>query len=363
MIRKYLLPALAILGVAFAVYTVRAGNKPVPVSQPVAQPSYAPFPSYVAGSGLVESSTENIAIGTHVAGVVTEVLVKVGDAVKAGESLFKLDDRDLQAELTVRQAAVLSAQATLQKLKNSPRPEEIPVAEAKVAEAQAALTNAKIVLARWERVEDRTAVSPDELREAKLNVQLNEARVRAADADLALLKAGTWKPDIAIAEAEVASAEARVKAAQTNLDRLTVRAPVDGRLLQVKIRPGEFATIGVLQTPLMMIGKTDTLHVRVDVDENEATRVKPDAAAVAFLRGNNAMKAPLKFVRIEPYIVPKRSLTGDTTERVDTRVLQVLYEFDPGVLPAYVGQQVDVYIEAAPIGGGNPSAPANEKAV
>jgi multidrug resistance efflux pump len=350
MIRKYLLPTLAVLGVVFAIYTVKAGNKPVPVTPPVAEPSYAPFGSYVAGSGLVEASTENIAIGTHVAGVVTDVFVKVGDAAKAGDPLFKIDDRDLQAELTVRQAALLASKAELAKLENQPRPEEIPVAEARVAEAQATLSFARTKLERWERVEDPKAVGPEELREARLNAQVAEAKLKQAQADLNLLKAGTWKPDLEIARAAVASSESRVRSAQIELDRLTVRAPVEGRLLQVKIRAGEFAPVGVLAQPLMLLGQTDTLNVRVDVDENEASRVRADAPAVAFLRGNNTVKSPLRFVRIEPYVIPKRSLTGDVTERVDTRVLQVVYAFDPAALPAYVGQQLDVYIEAPPIG-------------
>jgi hypothetical protein len=67
------------------------------------------------------------------------------------------------------------------------------------------------------------------------------------------------------------------------------------------------------------------------------------------MRGNRELQTPAQFVRFEPYVVPKRSLTGDTTERVDTRVLQVLYRFNRGDLPVYVGQQMDVFIEAPPI--------------
>ena len=63
------------------------------------------------------------------------------------------------------------------------------------------------------------------------------------------------------------------------------------------------------------------------------------------MRGNPKLFTKLNFVRIEPYVVPKKSLTGDTTERVDTRVLQVLYGFPHEQLDVYVGQQMDVYIE------------------
>jgi hypothetical protein len=101
----------------------------------------------------------------------------------------------------------------------------------------------------------------------------------------------------------------------------------------------------------MLLGNTDVLVVRVDVDENDAWRVKEEAEAVAYVRGNADLKTPLKFVRIEPYVIPKRSLTGESTERVDTRVLQILYSFERGKLPIYVGQQMDVFVAAPAVNG------------
>ena len=64
------------------------------------------------------------------------------------------------------------------------------------------------------------------------------------------------------------------------------------------------------------------------------------------VRGNAELKAPLRFVRFEPYVVPKRSLTGDSTERVDTRVLQVIYSVEREDAQLFVGQQLDVFIDA-----------------
>ncbi|MFA6046223.1 MAG: hypothetical protein WC718_14665, partial [Phycisphaerales bacterium] len=96
-------------------------------------------------------------------------------------------------------------------------------------------------------------------------------------------------------------------------------------------------------------GAVHPLHVRVDVDEHDSWRVDAGAKAFAYARGNKDINTPLEFVRFEPYVVPKKSLTGDSAERVDTRVLQVIYRFDPKDLPLFVGQQVDVFIKAAPI--------------
>jgi HlyD family secretion protein len=350
MIRKYILPVVALAGVIFAIYVVTLNNQPVPASQPVADPAQAPFPYYVSGAGMIEASTENIAVGTLVPGVAVEVFVKPGTAVKAGDPLFRIDDRDLRAELGVRQAALGLAKGRLQRLESMPRPEDVPPAEARVVEAKAALEDLKSQLAIYESISDKRAMSQEELSRRRYAVQTAQARLAQAESQLALLKAGTWKPDIEIARAEVASAEAQVRQTETNIERLTVRAPVDGEVLQIKIRTGEYAPVGVLQQPLVLLGNLARLHVRVDVDENDAWRVRPETKAVAFVRGNRDLKTPLTFVRIEPYVIPKKSLTGDSVERVDTRVLQLVYSFDRHALPVYVGQQMDVFIEAQSAG-------------
>ena len=136
---------------------------------------------------------------------------------------------------------------------------------------------------------------------------------------------------------------------ETNIDLLTVRAPIDGEVLQVNTRVGEFAQAGPLTTPLMLFGNIDRLHVRVDIDENDAWRFQQQAQAMAFLRGNPLLNTPLTYEWTEPFVIPKKSLTGGTTERVDTRVMQVVYSFDRAELPVYVGQQMDIYIEAPPV--------------
>jgi hypothetical protein len=101
----------------------------------------------------------------------------------------------------------------------------------------------------------------------------------------------------------------------------------------------------------MVLGDDTRLHVRVDIDENDAWRFQPCAQTIASVRGNPAIKTALQYVRIDPYVIPKVTLTGDTTQRTDTRVLQVIYSFDPNSLPLYVGQLMDVFIEAAPSSG------------
>lgn len=293
MIRKYLLPILALIGLLIAVTMVLIGNRQPPASQPAAQSPKAPFASYVAGAGIIEASTGNIVVGTPVSGIVVELYVNTDSQVNAGDKLFKIDDREQRAQL-------------------------LPAA-ANIKEIAARLAQARSQFERANSVSDKRAISVEELNNRRFAVQL--------------------------AEAALASAQAQVQQIQMDIDRHTVRALVRGRILQNRMRIGAFVQGGAPSASSMLLGNDDRLFVRADIDENDAWRVRPGARAVAFVRGNPALHTALKFERIDPYVLPKTSLTGGSAERVDTRALQVIYSFEHTALPVYVGQQVDVFIE------------------
>jgi len=299
MFQKYIIPFLAVAGVVFAVFTVLRGDRIPPQPPPFSDASQSPYQSFVAGSGIVEASTENIFIGTHLDGIVSKIFVQIGGDVKAGDALFALDDSAARAQVATRKAAV------------------------QVTDAQTAVDKYQLTLT--EALATKHITSDEDLQTKRFTAQKSEA--------------------------QLAQAQAELRASETNLQLLTVRAPIDGQVLQLKVRPGEFAQVGPVaagQPPLIMLGNITPLHVRVDVDENDASRVSATTSATGYLRGNKNIKVPLTFVRFEPYVIPKKSLTGDTTERVDTRVLQVIYSFERNNLPIFVGQQMDVFIEAAP---------------
>ncbi len=296
--RVYGLPILAVVGLCMGINTVRAGSAERPAAEPVSKPAKSTFETAVAGAGIVESSEENIAVATNIAGVIDSIFVAVNQRVKAGDPLFEIDTREIRAQKALRESA-------------------LQVAEAQLADVQAQYDFLM-------KIQDKRAISADDLTKKKNGVRIAEARVRES------LNA--------------------VKQIETELDRSTVRSPIDGQVLKVNIRKGEFAPAQITQSPLLLLGKTDTLWVRADVDENDAWRVQEGAKARATLRGSSALGVDLKFVRFEPFIIPKRSLTGENIERVDTRVLQIIYEFEPASFPVYVGQLMDVYIEAKPHG-------------
>jgi HlyD family secretion protein len=343
-VKRFGLPLLALVALVLAVSAAWKWRSVKTSTTPPQAPPTAGFQHTVGAVGLVEASSENISISTAVSGLVVKVFINAGDRVNAGQPLFSLDDRDLRAELVTRQATLEAARDRLAKLEQSPRPEEIPPAEARVREAEAALADANVQVKLIESVTDRRAIREEDLQRRRMAAKAAEAKLDEAKAALALLKAGPWAPDLKIAKAEVTTAEAQLKRLQTDIERLTMRAPVTGEILQVNVRAGEYAQVGTLAKPLIVMGDTSRLNVRVDVDENEGWKVRADAPAQAAERGNSSQKVALEFVRFEPYVVPKKSLTGDNTERVDTRVLQVIYRFKDAKVPFRVGQQMDVFI-------------------
>jgi multidrug resistance efflux pump len=227
-----------------------------------------------------------------------------------------------------------------------PRREELPALEARVRELRANLADQEDQQKRTRRLFARGASSEEEWVRRELAVQMAREQLRKADADLTLLKEGAWQPDLSVAQVAIDLAQAQLAQAETDLGRLTVRALVDGEVLQVNVHPGEY--VAAQAGALVVLGSVTRLHVRVDIDEHDIPRLPGElekAPARAMLRGDPGRRLPLRYVRVEPYVIPKKSLTGDNTERVDTRVLQVIYALEQCPRRVYVGQQLDVYIE------------------
>ena len=297
---------LALAGFVSLGFMLKKMRTTPPPPPPVAQPTRSPFTNSVAATGIIEATRENVRIATSKPGLVQKVFVQVGSNVKAGEPLFQLDEREARARLA-------SARA------------QLGVQEAMLAAEKVHLADLTDQFERAAKLE-KEKVSPEEERTRKQF---------AVDQS---------KAEISRIEANIKSLNTQIQQSETELDVLTVRAPRDGNLLQVNVREGEYANIQTSE-PLMILGEVNTLQIRADVDEQNAPLVMPDQRAVAYLKGDTKSPIPLRFVRIDPFVVPKRSLTGDSAERVDTRVLQIIFQMDRPQIPVYVGQQVDVYIE------------------
>lgn len=351
---RWILTLLSFAGIVLAIVVVlelRRSPPPTPPRRlpPVPVVNESPISSPISATGVVEAKSENIFIGTNLPGVVQEVFVQVDDTVAPGQPLFRLDDRQARADLKAAEAKLAIAEAQLQRLRNAPRKEDIPPAQAMVEESAARLEDADVAWQRAQQLLKRGSISQSDYDRDRYAWSIAKAANARAIAELEKLKAGSWDREIAVAEAEIASAKATVEGARVNLERHTVTALVPGQVLQVNVRPGQYA--GQLNNnTLLVLGDTGTLHVRADIDEQDLDRFVKSAKAYAYLRGRSEPVFELKPYRVEPYVIPKRNLTGENSERIDTRVLQVIYTLPGSVKRGelYVGQQMDVFIEAKP---------------
>lgn len=296
LVKRAGLPIAAIGALGFAILVI--DQPEAATSTPALPPPSAPadMTASVAAVGVVEPSSEIIEIATELSGVVREVYVTPGQQVAAGAPLFRLDSRATEAELA-------SARASL-------------------SIADIAARDARARIALFDNLPDPRAASADERDRARFAAERAEA-----DRRLAL---------------------ARVRQLEVEVARLTTRAPIAGEVLRVNVRPGEFAQTGASAEPLVALGATETLHVRVQIDEEDIGRIGNGARAEAALRGNASQRVSLTFVRLEPQARPKTNLNGGA-ERVDTRVVEAIYAFDPDDLRALVGQQMDVFVAARPL--------------
>lgn len=325
---RQLLPLLAVVGLMAAVIYILVNQPDRALTTPAEQPARATGAlanaARVAGAGVVEPSSEVVDIGTALSGLVERLPVRPGDYVAEGAILFTVDPRAARARLAEADAAVAEARAA-------------------IAEAETARRVASRQLALYGAITDPAAVSRTEVIRAEGDVSGAGDRLR-------------------LARARLSAAEAARASAQTELQRLTVRAPMSGEVLAVNIRPGEFVQAGGPQggstQPYIQMGETRPLHIRIDVDEDEAGRVAMGAPAVVSPRGAAERQVRATYVRAEPQVVPKRSLTNSASERVDVRVLQLIYRLPDTDGMFRAGQQVDAFIPARPAPRATPTPAA-----
>lgn len=290
-----------------------AQHEPSPAQplQPVnPTPSYpqATGQQYLIAPGYADTTKDTIRVDSSEPGIVNKIWVKPGDVIKKGQPLFQLDDENFKAALMIKKAALQKAQASL-------RLDEV--------ELKGKSMHYRIA----KSVDRKGAVSVEELNELENQKHIAEERT-----------------NLAKAQVEVANAEN--DAAKIQLQKLTALSPVDGKVLQVNIRVGQYLSLHAIDEPPVLVGNPDDIKLRVNIDEEEAWKFSPGAKAVAIVnQGAKSTEIPLTFLYLEPYVTPKNQFSNERSEQQFTRVMQVVYSFArQSAINVYSGQKMDVKI-------------------
>lgn len=309
--RRNILAACGVSGLLLAIIVSFSKGKQadIPANQ-LNLPAPSPFKHAIAGIGFVEANSGNIDVGTFTSGIVQKVHVKEGDVVEANTPLFELDTRSARLQVTIDE-------------------NEVKALEHSVEAAKAAYSFAEDLYNRDKQLKEGV--------KSRSDIKRVESEYQRTLADFNAQKM------------KLEQARAKHALSVVALDKLIVKAPVPGLILKTYVHESEFVD-GNSATPIITMGNHKPLHIRVQVDESDIGRYEKGAKAVGFVRSNSTTTYPLTCVRFEPYAVPKIKLSGDSKEKVDTRVVEIVYKIENAKDDIIIGQQMDVFIETSKAG-------------
>jgi HlyD family secretion protein len=352
----FFLVVFGVLGSLVSAYVYAVPSKPLP---PVFNPAPNPYAQGIYANGIVESDQahgENTNIYPEVSGSIVRILVAEGQQVTQGTVLVQIDDSIQRATAEQQRSQAEAARALLEELRAQPRKETLEVARAQVEMAQASLKSVDDAL---DKQQNSYKIAPESVSKDALDSAINARKVAKANLEVVarqyeLTKAGAWTFDIRNQEKQAEALAKAYAASGALLAKYAIKAPTDGIVLSIDATVGSYVSPqGAYDTytqgfgPVVVMGTSkDILAVRCYIDEILIPRLPPaeNLHAQMFIRGTNT-KIALEFVRVQPYVSPKIQLSNQRQEKVDLRVLPVIFRFRPpeGVR-VFPGELVDVYV-------------------
>lgn len=299
--------------------------------------------SIIYASGIVEGSQRDVPLRFEISGRVTSIGVATGDLVKKGQLLAKLDPATQEQKLKLAEAKLALSKSERIRLANGEREETIQVAKDEVVKSNMRVRQAN---QRWERAKEldkRNAGTAEETADRQWEYYVVKADEILAQSRVKEIEAPAREDDLAIANAKIASAEAEVAFARTELEKTQLLAPSDGLILRTAGEPGQL--MGPQdKEPLFVMVDNSQSRVRAYVEELDALTVKPGQSAYVIADGDPETRHHGKVVSCAPFMVPKKYMSNMPGERVDVKVLEVMILLEEkGAL--LVGLPVDVFIE------------------
>jgi len=290
--------------------------------------------------GRVESWSGEIKLSAAAVGPVGEVLVKPNDRVVAGEVLIRLQDDEMKSRLAIAETNVALRLRARNDQSVSGKAADRRKAEDSLADAEKAVTETRAAFDRAV-AEKRNGSSDGDIFAARTAWTQALERVRQRRADMKKLEADKDLPLPSALEGQLSIARNELGQIDASIEKLTIRAPITGSVLQVNAKIGELASPSPSQ-PLITIGDTSALRVRAELDERDLGDVKIGQSVVVRASAFPGREFAGKVSSVAPVVEPGRSAARGQRNLTDIDVAEVVVDLaETGSLA--VGMKVDVY--------------------
>jgi HlyD family secretion protein len=334
---------LTVVFVARAPATLRLAAKPIPTLDDAEIADHRRHVATVASPGRVEPRSEEIRVGAEITGKVRALFVKEGQRVEKAAILVTLENAEYAARLASARAVVAQKQAALQRVVYGARDQERLEAVAATDEARVLLENKGAEWARRKDLFAGGAISQEEIERSEHEFLAADARHRAAVQRQALVTDAARPEDVSLARADLDFALNAVTEAESALAKSVIRSPIGGVVLRTHVRVGETVSASP-ELPLVTVADISSLRIRAEVDEADIGRVHPRQRAWVTAPAYGDRRFYGTLVSLAPILGRKKLTRDEPTERIDTKVLEVLVELEPTQqLP--VGLRVDTFFE------------------
>ncbi|MGQ0540639.1 MAG: HlyD family secretion protein [Blastocatellia bacterium] len=364
------LAAIVFTTVSLFYFVFSSGGKTEQMISAEEKTKAQPILNAVAAPGIVEAASEEIEVGSEIAGKLKRVLVEEGETVIKGQTIAVIENGDFQTAVDTARAQIqtlkaaqetalarlLQTKADRARIANGSRIEERLEARAGYEQTLPNVENSRREFERSAKLHKTGDVSSEELERAETayenaqkqaNTMREKFNVVNADArrdDLARADAAIRFADSQVREfdAQIDEASARVREAEARLEKSIIRAPIAGVILRKRLKDGESVS-PENQTGIVTIADTSALLVRVDLDETDVAKIVENQTAYVTADAYGDKRFSARVAKIGQILGRKNFRTERPTEKVDTKILEVLLELEPNQkLP--LGLRVDAFI-------------------
>ena len=300
-----------------------------------------PAPARYAATavGRLDSANEARRLVAQVDGVIESVQVARGQAVTAGQVLLTVHCGPQAGDVAMAGAAASEAEARARTIRSGARTEEIEGARNRVRAAEAEVRDRRQQDELGQALLERGFMARREAEARSNQLAGAQARLAEASAQLRLLESGPRDSEVAAANAAHRAASGRLQGARALLDRCSLRSPVNGRVLAVLRREGEATGASAGET-LLVVGGSDSLIVRAEVDERDAAHVRPGQRAEIWIAGGQRWRG--RVTELAGVMGRRTARSLDPSDRFDRDVREVMVTIDGPSPPALVGLRVTV---------------------